>query len=57
VDFLRKIESVPQRNWFHLREASFNRQNDPEFVETIVRHGIGFSLNMIDADQWLNFDR
>jgi hypothetical protein len=57
VKYLRNNESRDQRIWFSRREASFNDRRDPEFVETIVRHGIGFTFNMVDADQWLNFDK
>jgi hypothetical protein len=56
VRFLNEIASEYQRDWFDSRKAVWNRQTVPKFTETIVRHGIGYSFNMINADDWLNFD-
>jgi hypothetical protein len=46
-----------QREWFGTREASWNDEEQPEFIETVVRHGIGFTFNMVDADEWMSFDK
>jgi acid-sensing ion channel, other len=56
VNFLKENVSHPQRNWFNGGKAFWNGQKDPEFTETIVRNGIGFTFNMIDAKDWLDFE-
>jgi hypothetical protein len=56
VRFLDVIASEYQRDWFDSRQALWNSQSIPNFTETIVRHGIGYTFNMIKADDWLDFD-
>jgi hypothetical protein len=54
---LKGAASVMQREWFETKEASWNDEEQPEFIETVVRHGVGFTFNMVDADEWMNFEK
>jgi hypothetical protein len=51
---LKQNGSHLQRNWFNARTALWNGKEEPEFIETIVQYGIGFTFNINDARDWLD---
>lgn len=46
VEFLRTM--TDQRSWFESAQATWNGLDEPQFVETILSQGLGFTFNMID---------
>jgi hypothetical protein len=54
ADFLRNL--TMQRLRFADSESFWNGKFKPQFAETLTRVGLGFSFNMIDADDLLNFN-
>lgn len=43
--------------WFREQFSMFNRHYQPEFSEIRTLRGMGFTFNMINADELLNFDQ
>ncbi|CAG9811156.1 unnamed protein product [Chironomus riparius] len=42
--------------WFQDQFSSFNGKYQPDFAEIRTSRGMGFTFNMIDADEMFNFD-
>lgn len=42
--------------WFESLTASWNQKFFPEFAEVFTKTGLGYSFNMIDADDLLNLN-
>ena len=43
--------------WFREQFSSFNDKYQPEFAEIRTSRGMGFTFNMIEADEMFNFDQ
>jgi hypothetical protein len=56
VEFL-KTNQIGNRLWFETRHVYWNRRSTAPFAETLTRFGLGFSFNLIQADELLDFDR
>jgi acid-sensing ion channel, other len=55
VEYLRSIDI--QREWFSWREARWNLEDDPPFAETLTEYGIGFTFNLANSSELLNFSQ
>jgi acid-sensing ion channel, other len=57
VKYLKSIES--QRTWFSWHHAQWNSEEIPAetFAETFTEHGIGFTFNLMEDNNLLNFTR
>jgi len=44
-------------SWFREQFSTFNGKYQPEFAEIRTSRGMGFTFNMIDADEMFNFDQ
>lgn len=55
VEFLRNM--TEQRSWFDESRATWNSWSEPQFIETILNQGLGFTFNMIDLEDLLNFSK
>jgi acid-sensing ion channel, other len=54
VEYLRSIQT--QRIWFNQSEGLWNSVERLNIAETLTRNGIGFSFNMMESDDLLNFN-
>jgi acid-sensing ion channel, other len=55
VEYLRSIDT--QRKWFSWREARWNLEDDPPFAETLTEYGIGFTFNLANSSELLDFNQ
>lgn len=53
VDYLRNL--TMQRLWFNDSYSIFKGKSHPAFAETLTRLGIGFSFNMMKAEDLMDF--
>ena len=51
------LKHYPKFDWFREQFSSFNGKYQPEFAEIRTSRGMGFTFNMIDADEMFNFDQ
>ena len=54
---LKLLKEDSQVGWFRDQLSSFNGKYQPEFAEIRTSRGMGFTFNMIDADEMFNFDQ
>jgi Amiloride-sensitive sodium channel len=55
-DYL-KANRTQHRVWFEKRRISWNGIENASFAETFTRYGLGFSFNLMQANDLLDFDR
>lgn len=54
VSFLMNITSTAQKLWFDDKTAKWQGDSNPKYVQTLTRHGIGFTFNTLDLDKQLD---
>lgn len=47
-NFMLKVKSFYQTEWFQMQFASWNSRSPTEFKEVLTNRGYGFAFNMLD---------
>jgi Amiloride-sensitive sodium channel len=57
VDFLKANQTANRQLWFDERRITWNSKTNASFAETLTRYGLGFSFNLILANDLFDFER
>jgi hypothetical protein len=52
-----KANQTEHKPWFEKRLINWNSRSNAPFAETLTRYGLGFSFNLIQANDLLDFER
>jgi hypothetical protein len=56
ASILKAFKKTSQAKWFEQQSASWKEKFQVKFAEVRTSRGIGFSFNLIDDEELLNFD-
>jgi hypothetical protein len=57
-DFVEHLRSInDQRIWFNGSKSVWNDVENPNFAETLTRHGIGFTFNIVEDSKLLRLNK
>lgn len=54
---MNMIRNKSKLEWFLDQEITLNEQYNPVFAEILTERGIGYSFNLMDAGELMNFKK